>query len=218
MRYTFTQVCKGIILVESETQYDICSMFLRPQEFYESPYENIRGKYFSLEEYMDTYANDKGTFSYYTDWCGFNIPSDSLKMFVKMFAYSLSRKESFLLASLCTLISFQEDFYIIGVCKEKSNKETLDHEMAHAFWYFDKKGYRNKLASLNKKIPTYLVENAFNCLQSAGYDTNMLEDEYYAYLTTSSRKQILQIFGWGAKTKIPKAIREFFKKYKSTYK
>lgn len=45
----------GMIHINASSQYEIASMFMRVQEFYESKYSTIRGKYFTVEEYMDTY-------------------------------------------------------------------------------------------------------------------------------------------------------------------
>lgn len=216
MKFTFSRLRKGIVLVEADSQYALCSMFLRPQEFYESPYEKIRGRYFTLEEYMDTYAEDKGKFSYYSDWCGFNIPSESFKKFVELFQYSLSAKENALVSAIRNLIpNFEGKFYIIGVCKYKENKETLEHETAHAFWYFDPE-YQEKMKNLICKIPIHLYECAYESLISNGYDANFIGDEMQAYLATASRKKILNVLGWGKypNVRIPRDIKKFFKAYK----
>ncbi|MEK7106247.1 MAG: ABC transporter ATP-binding protein, partial [Patescibacteria group bacterium] len=70
---------RSIYLVEAPTQYALASTFLRFQEHYESP--KFRGQFFSLEEFMDWYAEEYGNFTYYKDWTGFNIPSYILKSF-----------------------------------------------------------------------------------------------------------------------------------------
>jgi len=220
MNYSFTQIRKGIILVEADSQYSLCSMFLRPQEFYESSYENICGKYFSLEEYMDTYAEDKGNFTYFTDWSGFNIPSSVFKSFIEHFKYSMSAKENLLVSSIRNLIpNFEGRFYIIGACKGKTNKETIEHETAHAFWYFDA-GYQVRMRQLIHKLSKNLYDDAFYSLTSLGYDQIVVEDEIQAYLATTSRKKILDVLGWRKypRIQIPQEIKKFFKEYSLTYK
>ena len=52
--------------------------FVRMQEFYESP--KFKGKYFTLEQYMDYWSKEfgKGSFTYPSVWDGFNIPGKVL--------------------------------------------------------------------------------------------------------------------------------------------
>jgi len=219
MNYNFSIIRKGIILVEAESQYALCSMFLRPQEYYESPYKNICGKYFTLEEYMDTYANDRGAFTYYTDWCGFNIPSEVFVNFVNLFQFTFNTKENLLVNGIRNLIpNLEGKFYIIGVCKGKWNKETLDHETAHALWYLDPV-YRDKMSSLlYNKVRLYLYEKAKISLESVGYDKKVINDELHAYIATASRKKILRLFGWGKDERVSTSIRKYFKEYCASHK
>ncbi len=76
-----------ILHVDTGTMYEIGSLFIRMQEFYECPDERFRGKYFTLDEYMDWYAgrHPQGKFSYFEDWAGFNIPGSSLIKFWNVF-------------------------------------------------------------------------------------------------------------------------------------
>ena len=69
-----------IFAVIVKNQYDRSSLFCRYQEFYESPYPQIRGKFFTLEQYMKLYidTNKKPHFTYPSDWTGYNIPSKVL--------------------------------------------------------------------------------------------------------------------------------------------
>jgi len=219
MKYNFSMIRKGVVMVEAESQYALCSMFLRPQEYYESPYENIRGKYFTLEEYMDTYAKDRGAFTYYTDWIGFNIPSDVFVNFVNLFHYTFTAKENLLVNGIRNLIpNLEGNFYIIGVCKGKWNKETIEHETAHALWHLDPV-YRDKMRTLlYNKVRLYLYEKAKISLESVGYDSKVINDELQAYLATASRKKILKLFGWSYGEKISTALRKYFKEYCEAYK
>ena len=56
------KVAKGIYLLRFRTQYELAATFLRVQEHYESP--KFHGRVFSLEQYMDWYAADRGNFTY----------------------------------------------------------------------------------------------------------------------------------------------------------
>ena len=55
-------------------QYLLCSTHIRLQEFFESPFKEIKGKYFTLEQYMDRYAAEYGNFTYFSEWHGMNVP------------------------------------------------------------------------------------------------------------------------------------------------
>jgi hypothetical protein len=221
MNYSFTQIRKGIILVESDTQHEIGSMFMRPQEFYESPYKDIRGHFFTIEQYTDIYTKDKGAFTYLNDWSGFNIPSDSFKDFIKTFQFSFTMQENFLVKGISSLIpNLEGNFYIIGVCKDKSNKEILAHEIAHAFWCLDNE-YREKMSRIIKELPSNWINDAVRSLVALGYDRSVVEDEIHAYMsTTIDHHRIINIFGWEkySKIRIPRKIRKFYEEYSSTNK
>lgn len=220
MSYTIKEIRKRVYLIESDTQYEIASMFLRPQEYYESPYENIRGKYFTLEEYMDTYVKATGAFTYYTDWCGFNIPSATFKKFLTTFAYDLKWKEN-LLVDLIKQINptLEGDFYIIGACKESSNKEALAHETAHAFWALDSE-YRDKMFYIVQGLSKNMYEDAYYALISRGYDFHVVDDEIHAYLATAPRSKLLETLGWrkNPNVRIPQNAKKFYKEYDATHK
>ena len=78
------QKTKNIFQVEAESQYDLAMTFIRIQEFYESPFREIRGHDFILEKYMDRYAKEYGNFTYTTDWNGFNVPGDIVRKFFSL--------------------------------------------------------------------------------------------------------------------------------------
>ena len=73
------KVADGIYLLRFKTQYELTSTFLRVQEHYESP--QFHGRIFTLEQYMDWYVARYGSFSYYQDWSGFNVPSTAFQPF-----------------------------------------------------------------------------------------------------------------------------------------
>ena len=86
---------EGIFLVRFDTQYALASTFLRIQEHYES--SRFRNRVFTLEEYMDWYAERFGAFTYYQDWSGFNVPSTAFDPFYAGRFDPLMRKEERLL-------------------------------------------------------------------------------------------------------------------------
>src|ERR1700760_4146537 len=87
------EVTSGLYHILFENQYSCCSTFLRLQEYYESPIKGIRGNYFTLEQFMDAYAETKGNFTYTLDWGGFNVPGHVIKKFFDLFGMNLLEKE-----------------------------------------------------------------------------------------------------------------------------
>lgn len=163
-----------IYLVEASTQYALTSTFLRFQEHYESP--KFRGKIFSLDDFMDWYAEKYGNFSYYQDWGGFNIPSSVLKPFQEGKFNPLSAKEN---KFLKLFEKIQEPFYIIGVNKP-FDLPTLKHEFVHGLFYTDE-AYRDQVLS---EIKTLNIKTFEKALKNAGYHPAVYKDETNAYATT----------------------------------
>src|SRR6266436_1245101 len=131
MRIAKSKVGKGIYLLRFKTQYQLTATFLRVQEHYESP--RFHGRIFSLEQYMDWYAERYGNFTYYQDWSGFNVPSTAFQPFYEGKFDPLNEKETQLLGLFKDL---RERFYVIGVY-DSGAKDSLTHELAHALFFID---------------------------------------------------------------------------------
>lgn len=218
--YTIEEIRKKVYLIEAGSQYYISSMFMRIQEFYESPFSNIKGKYFSFEECMDTYAESKGSFSYFTDWAGFNIPSNVFKEFFCVFSYDLNRKEKTLFDLVRKINPEVEgDFYVIGVSRETEYELTIKHELAHAYWFLNKE-YKNEMNKKVKDIDILKYNAAHKYLYKRGYDDSVIIDEIQAYLSTSPRKDLISCLGWQniKNLKIPTTFKKFFNKFDSAHK
>src|SRR6266481_5073696 len=141
-----SEVLKNIFLLEFETQFELTSTFLRFQEHYESP--EFRDKVFTLEEFEKWYTKLKGSFTYHTDWSGFNIPSYILQPFRNGKFNPLTAKERNLLS---LFENDTEPFYIIGVSKDSSSgKLLLEHEIAHGLFYSNQE-YKEKALAILKK-------------------------------------------------------------------
>jgi hypothetical protein len=163
-----------VFLVTFDSQYKLASTFLRFQEFYESRY--FRGKAFSLEEYMDWYADKHGNFTYYQDWDGFNIPSEALGPFYAGRFDPLSQKEKNLLD---LFRSESGKFYVIGLVSSNGVFKTdLKHELAHALFAVD--------ASYRKAVLAALARHGTKALESwlfeLGYSRAVLRDEVHAWV------------------------------------
>ncbi len=167
-----------IYLVTAETRYLIASTFMRFQGHYESP--TLRGKLFTLEEFMDDYAKQNGNFTYCSDWRGFNIPSWVLEPFYGAKFNPLSKKEQKLL-QLFRYIS--GEFYVIGLSDEVSGDPCfIKHEFVHGLFYTNY-DYRR---AVKVAITKHYTDKFRAGLISMGYspDVTILDDEINAYSIT----------------------------------
>lgn len=154
-----------------KTQHLLASTFVRFQEFYESP--RFAGRVFTLEEFMDWYAGEHGAFTYFSDWVGFNIPSDILEPFRRGDFDPLAIKEARLLE---LFQGTPAPFYVIGTYGESNS---IIHEIVHGLYFVDPEYRRKVQAKLAQfklgKLRTLL-------LGSYGYGERVIDDEINAYL------------------------------------
>jgi hypothetical protein len=169
------EVAPNVLHLEFPTQYLLASTFLRFQEHYESP--KFRGQTFSLETYMDWYAQTRkhGNFSYFSDWGGFNIPSAVLEPFEAGHFDPLSRKEKALLE---LVRDRPRPIYLIGTSSGKGDVETLRHEIAHGL-YSTNPEYRRLAEELLSAVDLAPV---FAMLERLGYHPDVWRDEAHAWL------------------------------------
>jgi hypothetical protein len=154
-------------------QYLLTATLLRFQEHYESP--KFRGRIFDWEEFMDWYAGEKGSFSYFEDWSGFNLPSTVFGPFLAGSFDPLTRKEASLLEAVRGLPA---PFYIIGTVSGCS--EALVHEIVHGL-YFIQPEYRQAVDELLAAAET---RRLCQVLAKIGYHSDVFNDEINAYLLT----------------------------------
>lgn len=186
----------AIVDVQYNTRYELCAAFMRMQEFYESDIPSIKGKFFTIEQYMDEYARKFGGFSYTMDWSGFNIPSDIFVKFIINFDNmdkkhpSLLEKEQILINSIFTAMSlgtYKTDmkFYIIGSYKECPRQAgVVQHEIAHALYNLDTE-YKRICDANGIAVP--FRDEIIKTLKTWGYADSVIEDEFQAYCTTNSK-------------------------------
>jgi hypothetical protein len=169
---TKSQVAPDIFVVRFKTQYELASTFLRIQEHYEST--RFKDRVFTLEDYMDWYAERFGAFTYLEDWSGFNVPSTALRPFYDGTFDPLREKERRLLAMFKKT---REPFYVIGIASEQD----LHHELAHAL-YFMRPEYRQAVDAAMRKYNTKALARKLNAM---GYHRSVLADEVHAYLVST---------------------------------
>lgn len=184
---------KNVVHVTFNTQYECCSTFVRLQEFYESPLEGINGSYFTLEDFMDSYAASRPNyiFDYFEHWAGFNLPCDVVRNFEKVFKGKLLRKEKKLLTLIKKTLKANgwqagERFYVIGTfdSKGKFDDDTIvDHELAHALFYLSP-AYNRRAKALVGTLSMLTYSKFATALLARGYGENVILDEIQAYLAT----------------------------------
>lgn len=180
-----------IFAVKIKDKYERGMLFCRYQEFYESPYKEIRGKHFTLEQFMSLYRSKtkKDTFTYPYDWTGYNIPSSVLLQSFSVLKnrnhYDDIMKNIFL---HCHRIA-KSKWYLLGV--DNFSSDILKHELAHGLYYTNdqyKKEMKDNLDSLYKSDYSYMKK----ALIKMGYrdDGEIIDDEIQAYLSTGIIREL----------------------------
>jgi hypothetical protein len=161
-------------------------MFMRPQEFYESSFEEIIGKQFKVSDFVNIYKQHYGKqqFTYGSDWAGFNIPSNILEecMF-NIPEDEINNWDKLMLSAINTIKEVEGDhnYYLLGV-DELSNR-LLEHEFAHAM-YFTLSEYKAEMTKMNDECDPTVKDMMCKCITEYGYADHVLPDELQAYMST----------------------------------
>jgi hypothetical protein len=198
-------------IVADDAEY-LCKVFVRLQEFYESPYPEIRGHWFSLDFFKSIYSKDKdGKFTYYEDWAGFNIPGHVVLKFFTTFI-DLSPKEKQLKKLLQNALKSTSTFYVIGV--PKGDKRVITHEFAHALYHISST-YKKSMLEISKKLPPKIRRIVFGKLKQIGYDKTVMYDELQAFFATGKINELRYFFGDSINLDMVKGHRKIFRKYEN---
>jgi predicted nucleic-acid-binding Zn-ribbon protein len=183
---TKRQITDKVFSIESDSWIQVQLAFCRLQEFYEGEStQKVSVK--RIEELMEQYAedSDQGTYSWFTDWAGFNVPGTIVRKFFKK-ASNLSKNERELKKLLTPLLKGREEFYIIGV--KKGDMAAYEHEIAHGLYLTDKR-YKREVKRFVSKLPKDLKKKMIKGLIDLGYkstDREILMDEVHAFGGTGS--------------------------------
>lgn len=165
-----------IYLFLGDSAADLGRPFVRLQEFYESPSKLFRRKYFSLEKFKAWYRKTQsatGQFTYYRDFCGYNVPGDVFTEWATAFAGNESEDEQSLLTMMGAL---PKEFYVIGAPADSLG--TIDHELSHAFFYLFPE-YRKTMVAM---FAGYDVRGVHKYLRANMYAPDVFVDETVSYV------------------------------------
>jgi hypothetical protein len=207
---------ENILLLTFEKQKEIAMTFFRVQEFYESKKPSLKDRYFTAFGFLDALMNDDGEIDYFSEWNGFNIPGNVFKKWEECVPEdAFTHYEHKMLISISENIK-TNDFYIIG-CLEK-DKNTLKHEICHALYYLND-DFKIEMTEILKDFHinhrqefSLLQDTLFNDFE---YDYNVLYDETIAWLTTSTKREIVVDLGcdWISVEPYVKRFKKVLRKY-----
>lgn len=201
MNFTITHI-QGLIHLNFKDQKTLCRYMVRIEEFYESP--EFAGKYFELADYIKWYAKENGSWSYYSDWSGFNIPGNKVVEFINLFP-KLRSCEKEILAQLPST----PNYYLIATYGE-DNEDIISHEMVHSKFYLDS-AYKEMMTNLVMRFRSELESLEKWILKS--YNESVLLDELQAYACTA-RPEFFESKG----IEVDQAVVDVFKKAYQDYK
>lgn len=182
----------NIVHLSFPTSKEQALSLFRISEHYESPHSDIKGKYFSIELFLDTYMTDKGHLKYFNYWDGFNVPGCSINKFYSSF-HEMTRRELQLKGIIESCVIRNNPYYLISTVN--NNKILFNHEFSHAKYYLDDQ-YRESVNECIDQIPKDILTSIKNSLIAMGYcdDHDILYDEINAYFSTSNKTTIKSYF------------------------
>lgn len=192
--------------------------FCRIQEFYESPFRQIRNKKFKLLKFIKLYVKKRKekVFTYPEDWIGFNIPGPVI---AKLFEVGIDDFNDYdkVIQDIHSKIltkNKNSNYYLIAA--RSKDKQTIEHEVCHALYFLDDE-YRHTVNKITDNICTSTRNKIYNRLAFLGYTPGVYRDELQAYLTTGAN--ILSDIKFTKKEKhflldVETQLRLFFRKVK----
>ncbi len=226
--FSIREILPHIYHLRFESAYELAMHFVRFQEYYESP--KFHKQIFTLVDYMEWYAKGqgKGSFSYPTDWSGFNVPSWVLQQVRRADIRDLNKYDR-LMFTLIDRVEEKEhphNYYFIGtsiegVREDSDEAGTLDHEIAHALYTVNPE-YRGKVGDLLgawagsfTNPPGHKGEelvSAVKVLNKMGYHASTIDDEVHAYCATGLCKALEGVISKKQTKPFQKLFREVKKK------
>ena len=218
--YKIEEVRPNVFAVIVKDHYHRAMLFLRVQEFYESPNPQFRGKNFSIWDYIEWYSRrNKDVFTYTFDWGGFNIPlKTAWDCYEKLREYeSPYDKVMDDIIGTIELKMFNKkntrnwNAYIIGA--DSTESDTFEHEICHGL-YATNKQYKELVDEVTISIPFKEYQIFRKNLLDMGYNGIVIDDEIQAYLSTNYD---YSKFSKGVSRKLCKELHKQYKQIFNLY-
>ena len=219
IQYNIKEIKPKVFAVIVPDRYHRAMLFMRVQEFYESPNPKFRGKAFEIWDYIEWYSRKHSdNFSYAADWVGFNFP---LKVAEKCYdkiggRYAYYTPYDATMGNILDQIRETVNLkygpktkaYVIGV--ENTSSATFHHELCHAYYHIDN-NYKKEVDIITESIEPKIYTRMCKNLEDMGYTEQVFYDEIQAYTCMDS-----DYFEFN--NKIPGAkLEKLSKKYKNIY-
>jgi hypothetical protein len=213
IKYDIIEIKPRVFAVVVPDRYHRAMLFMRVQEYYESPNPKFRGKKsFNIWEYIEWYSRkNNDSFSYAAHWTGFNFPLGVALKCYDTLEDMYTPYDEIMTKIVWDIYEMNKDSakaYIIGVADLTST--TFQHELCHAYYHINKK-YKKEVDAITESIEPKIYERMCKNLTDMGYTEQVFYDEVQAYTCMDS-----DYFEFN--NKIPGAkLNKLTKKYKLIY-
>jgi hypothetical protein len=213
IKYDIIEIKPRVFAVVVPDRYHRAMLFMRVQEYYESPNPKFRGKKsFNIWEYIEWYSRkNNDSFSYAAHWTGFNFPLGVALKCYDTLEDMYTPYDEIMTKIVWDIYEMNKDSakaYIIGVADLTST--TFQHELCHAYYHINKK-YKKEADAITESIEPKIYKRMCKNLTDMGYTEQVFYDEVQAYTCMDS-----DYFEFN--NKIPGAkLNKLTKKYKLIY-
>ena len=213
IQYSIKEIKPKVFAVIVPDRYHRAMLFMRVQEYYESPNPKFRGKKsFNIWEYIEWYSRkNNDSFSYAAHWTGFNFPLDVALICYDTLEDVYTPYDDIMHKIAWDIYEMNKDSgkaYVIGVADLTST--TFQHELCHAYYHINKK-YKKEMDAITKEIDPKIHKRMLKNLVNMGYTKKVFNDEIQAYTCMDS-----DYFEFN--NKIPGGkLNKLSKKYKVVY-
>ena len=213
--YKIEEVRPNVFAVIVKDHYHRAMLFLRVQEYYESPNPEFRGKNFSIWDYIEWYSRrNKDVFTYPFDWGGFNIPLEVAYNCYDTLSDSYTPYDEVMENIIHQIYELNNDDcngYIIGA--PSTDDDTFEHEICHGLYATNKK-YKELVDEVTIAIPLKEYQIFRKNLLDMGYNGIVIDDEIQAYLSTNYD---YSKFSKGVSRKLCKELHKQYKQIFNLY-
>jgi hypothetical protein len=193
MKFKVKPCLPGVLHLEFNSRLGLNLTMCRMQEYFESPYDEVRCRNISLIEFIQYYAKEDGTMDYWSYWEGINIP----KKYVDEFFMAHKFAASLNVLELSVEKRWEDtDYQYLIATEVNSPPSVLDHELAHARYALDpvyKEAARKFILGMGTTVLNKLFES-LTANERYMTDGEHLIDEVQAYLISSDVKELAETF------------------------